>query len=104
MKTRQVQRVTAVRLHPVARLARNQARRHHHAVVARRHKLPVHPVAAGTGLINEAQHFAMRTQLANQATQRRTLVGDLAPVHRLLPTRRRNRHRDRLLVDVQTNV
>ena len=36
---------------PGHRLARNQARRHHHAVVARRYKLPAHPIAAGTGFV-----------------------------------------------------
>ena len=41
VQLRQAQRITPVGLHPVARLARDQGRRHHHAGVAEALELPL---------------------------------------------------------------
>ena len=51
MQARQIDRVSSVRLDPVPRLAWDQRRGHHHAVVPRRNQLPLDAVAARSGLI-----------------------------------------------------
>lgn len=103
MLARQRHRIAPVRLHPLARLARRR-RRHHLAPMAGLNDLPVPPVPARTGLVAEAQHLAVRTQTPDQPHQRCTTGLDLRPVRRHLPARQRHRHRNPVLVYVQSDV
>ena len=74
VQLRQAQRITPVGLHPVARLARDQGRRHHHAGMAEALELPLQAVAAGAGLVAEAQLPPIPGQPSRQ------LGDDLGPV------------------------
>ena len=102
MQTRQHQRIAPVRLHPLTRTTRDQARRHHLGAPSR--QSPDTPVPARTRLVAEAHHLTVRAQCPNQPQQRLALILDLAPVHRLLMSRQRHRHRNRVLVNVQSDV
>ena len=104
VQLRQAQRVTPVGLHPVARLARDQGRRHHHAGVTKPLELPLQAVAARAGLIAEAQLPPISGQPSRQ------LGDDLGPVREdpklpdlATPHTLGNRHHDRRLVDVHAD-
>ena len=104
VQLRQAQRITPVGLHPVARLARDQGRRHHHAGVAEALELPLQAVAAGAGLVAEAQLPPIPGQPSRQ------LGDDLGPVREdpelpdlATPDALRDRHGDRRLVDVHAD-
>jgi hypothetical protein len=55
VKLRQHQRITAIRLHPIARFGRDQRRCHHDAVMTQAGQQPVQAIAARTGFVAEAQ-------------------------------------------------
>jgi hypothetical protein len=58
MKTRQHGGVTTIRLHPIARLLRNQRRRHHIAWMAQACELAMNARAAQSGLVTKRQRLA----------------------------------------------
>ena len=64
MQLRQCHRITPVGLHPVARFARDQGRRHDHAGMTKPLELPLQAVAAWSRLVTEAQ---LLPGLANRA-------------------------------------
>ena len=104
VQLRQAQRITPVGLHPVARLARDQGRRHHHAGVAEPLELPLQAVAARAGLVAEAQLPPIPSQPSRQ------LGDDLGPVREhpelpdlATPDALGDRHGDRRLVDVHAD-
>jgi hypothetical protein len=75
---RQLARVTTIGLDPIARLARDQRRRHHHALGARLPDPALQRVAAGTRFVTEA----------NLAASSQTLHLPHHPPHRRLLVRR----------------
>lgn len=66
---RQLLRISPVGLHSIARLRRNQARRHHLAAHAKLDKLPVQHVAARPRLVADSQ-FLDGTQLLDELAYR----------------------------------
>jgi len=100
----QAQRIAPIGLHPVARLAWDQGRRHHHAGVAERHKLALQAVAAWTGLVTEAQLPPSPGQTFRQLGDDLGAVRESAELPDLAtPDAFRNRHGDRRLVDVHAD-
>ena len=98
----QRRRVPPVGLDPLARLARDEARRDHDAVVAPVAEVPVRPIATGAGLISEAQRPASPAEPGRQLVQGRRFVGDLADEpHLAVAARLGHADGDRRLVHVQ---
>jgi hypothetical protein len=102
MQLRQHHRIAPVRLHPVARLHRNERRGHNDAVVPHLDKLAMQAVAAGTRFIAEMQLRSASGQLLHQLAdmigpvRHRPQVADLTTALAL-----RTCDRDRRLVDIQ---
>jgi hypothetical protein len=93
--------VPPVNLDPIARFARDQVRRDHHAFMAAALEVPVDPIAARAGLIDEPQCPAAPANARQQLVQRRWLVRDLSYEPDLaIPTSLRNTDGDRRLVHV----
>ena len=99
MQTRQLRRITPIRLHPLPGGTRNPARRHNHAVMAGLHDLAIDPVSARTRLMAKPDHLSVRAHYSDQPTQRRPGVRHYPPGHRFLTSRPGNRYRNRVLVD-----
>ncbi|BCH04894.1 hypothetical protein MesoLj131b_68930 (plasmid) [Mesorhizobium sp. 131-2-5] len=59
--------IAAVRLDPIARLARDQGRSNHGALVAKRFDLPLQTVSGGPSLIAESQSHTRASELADEA-------------------------------------
>ena len=105
VQPRQRQRVSAIRLDPAGRLARNEPRRHDLAVVAGAGDFAVHAVAAGTRFVGETQCLSVRAlQSMDEFLHRAAPVQDDAPVLGICPARPRDRGCDRILVNVQPHV
>jgi hypothetical protein len=105
VKLGQVDRVPAVGLDPLTRLARDQRRSNHYAAVPCCGQLSFDAVAAGAGFVTEAQLRPSPRQLAGQCIQGGRRVRDLAVLAHLAPLARLGkRHRNRVLVHIQTDV
>ena len=78
MQPRQRDRVPPVRLDPLTRPLRDQSRRNHHAVVAKRLDLPVQPISRRPGLEADMQPVVSLRQLLDRPLDRRRPVLDLA--------------------------
>jgi hypothetical protein len=100
----QCHRVTPIGLHPVARSVWNQRCCHHVTTMPELSRPPPHPIAAGPGLVTIMQPLPALRQLPTQRPQRVRHVLD-RPVKPNLGScsALRNRHRDRLLVHIQTD-
>ena len=94
---------TPLRLHRVAGTARHQARRYHRAGVPHLRDFPVHPVASRTRFLAEAQKLPLGTQPIHQPAQRLPVLANRAKRCRCSTISRWTRHRNRILVDIQTN-
>jgi hypothetical protein len=97
---RQLLRVPAIRLHPVAGPGGHQRRRYHDAARAQPRELPLQSVPARPGLV-AALELRGRTQLADQARDRFRLIGDRPQRAGLPAPGVGDGHRDRGLVHVQ---
>ena len=93
MKTGEHGRVATICLDPIARLRRNQRRRHHVAPMAEACDLAMNAVAARSGLITKRQRLARTPQTVAQLADRARFIDYLAKVfHR--PRSPALRHRD----------
>jgi hypothetical protein len=92
----QDQRITAIRLHPIARFDRDQRRRHHHALMAPAGQQPMQAITTRAGFVAEAQVTTPFGQPRRQFRQNfRTVVknpdlADLTARGRLRQARRRS--------------
>ena len=101
----QIDRVAPVGLDPVARLAWDQRRCNHDALVAGCCQLPLDAIAARPGLVAEPQTGPILRELRHQRPQSGWRVGNLAVFTHFSPLARiRRRDRNRILVHIQTNV
>jgi hypothetical protein len=69
VKLRQHQRITAIRLHPIARFPRDQRQCHYDAVMPATGQPPVQAITAGAGFVTEAQATAPLGQPCRQFRQ-----------------------------------
>jgi len=100
----QAQGVAAVGFDPIAGLARDQRRGHHHAVMAQRPQVAPDPMAARTGLVAEAQLPALARQSGGEFGQNlRRVVDRPHKSCRAAQAVLGQRHRKRLLVNVQAH-
>ena len=104
VQRRQGRGVTAVSLDAIARTPRDQGRCHHDTMAAKIGELPVQAVTARAGLVTQAELVAAPPQTFDQPAHH------LGPVlqapqmpHPALASRRRDRDRDRRLVDIQAH-
>ena len=105
MQLGQADRVPAVGLDPVSRFARDQRRSHDDALMPGEGQLPLNPIAAGSGLVAEPKRAPNARQLHRQCLHSRRRVRDLPILaHIASHARRGKRHRDRVLVHVQTDI
>ena len=105
MQLGEVDRVSPIGLDPLAWLAGDQRRSDHDAVVLRRGQLSLNAVTARSGFVAEPQLMAMACQLRNQRLHGSRRVRDLAMLAHLTPLARLSeRHRNRVLVHIQTDV
>jgi hypothetical protein len=89
----QVQRVTPIGLHPIARLFRYQRWRNHNALMTEARELAVEPISGRPRLVAERQSLILSGKLAHQLRGRRASVVDLAEKANLArPTGIRNRN------------
>jgi hypothetical protein len=96
-------RITAIRLDPLARLARDKRRGHHDARHAQGPNRALHRVAARARLVAHSQIPDRRTlELPYQAADCRRVVARL-PLHRTSLPRQEHPRVDRLLLHVQTH-
>ena len=101
---RQLARIAAIRLHPLARLPRNQRRRDHVTAHTRRRHLPLQRVATRPGLIEDADRpRRLALELPHQAPH---CLGSFASCHVTGVFCVANQHRDEqiLLVRVDAHV
>ena len=99
------ERVAAVRLHPVARLCRDQRRRHHLAVMAERLQVSIKPIAARTGLVAKMQIATNLADFLNKITDRIRPMGDGTPMPNFSPsTILRHGNGDRTLMDIKPHI
>ncbi|CDX42542.1 hypothetical protein MPLSOD_410009 [Mesorhizobium sp. SOD10] len=98
--------VATVRLHPIARIPRNQRRRHHVAPMAEARELAMNAIAARASLIAKRQRLTGPPETVAQLADGISVIGNLAEiVHRAGASALRNRDRDPLLVNIQpTNL
>ena len=94
--------IALIRLHPVARPAGDQRRRHHLVLDAQAGELAVQGVAGRAGLVRGLQ-LRIPGQLLDQPPDRTRVVGDV-PVLDDRAVRLGHRHCDRLLAHIQTDV
>src|ERR1700680_2907729 len=78
MKTGEHGRVATICFHPIARLRRNQRRRHHVAPMAEGCDLPMTAAAARSGLITKRQRLAGTPKTVAQLADRARFIGNLA--------------------------
>ncbi len=98
-ETRELLRIPAIRLYLVPRFDRDERWRDDVALDSHLGELPVEAVPARTGLVADVK-LASRLQLLDHPPNRVGPIGDRSHrVHRAVLLR--NRHRDRLRVDVQ---
>ena len=73
--------------------------------MASRQQLAVQAITAWTRFVAKQQHGTAELviQPIQPSLQRLRLVGDLAPINRLIATRHGDRHGNRLLVHIQPN-
>ena len=91
---RQIERIAPVGLHPIARLLRNERRRHHNAVVAKPLDQTIQAVAGRPGLVAQRQLGVLAGKLLQQPHDRGLRRLDLAEKPHLPgATALRNRHR-----------
>lgn len=100
--TRELERIAAIRLHAIARFRRDQRRRDHLAGDAKLRQLPVEHVPAGPGFIADPQ-LGRRAERAQPLGDRLRTIGNDPEAPRLA-RRVRDRHRDRLGVDVESHM
>ena len=94
MKTGEYGRIATICLHPIARLRRNQRRRHHIAPMAKACELTMNAIAARAGLITKRQRLVRTPKTVAQLADRAWFIDYLAKVfHR--PRSPALRHRDR---------
>ena len=104
VKTRKHGGVTTIRLHPIARLGRNQRRRHHIAAMAEAGELTMNAIAARAGLVAKCQRVAPTFEAVAQLADRNGIVGNLAEVfHRARASALRHRDRNPFFVNIQAN-
>ena len=102
VQLRQHHRIAAVRLHPVARLHRDERGRHHDAIMPHLDKLAMQAVAAWSGFIAEMQTPSAGAKLLHQLADMIRAVRNRAPVTDLSATLALcNRDRNRRLMDIQ---
>jgi hypothetical protein len=100
-----VDRIPPVGLDPITGLARDQRRGDDDASVPCCAQVPLNAVAARPGLIAEPQFVPAAGQLRSQRRHRRGSIRDLAVLAHLTPLAGfGKRHRNRLLVHIQTDV
>ena len=105
MQLGQADRVPTIGLDPISRFARDQRRSDDDAIVPGKRQLALIPIAARSGLITEPKLASAARQLRRQSLQGRRRVRDLAVLaHLLAPARLRKRDRDRILVNVKTDI
>jgi hypothetical protein len=96
--------VAAVRLHPIARLPRNQRWRHHVAPMAETCELAMNAITARAGLIAKRQRLARPPETVAQLGDGIRVIGNLPKIfHRAGTSALRHRNRNPLLVNIQTN-
>ena len=99
---RQIERIAPVGLHPIARLLRNERRRHHNAVVAKPLDQTIQAVAGRPGLVAQRQLGVLAGKLLHQPHDRGLRRLDLAEKPNLpRATLLRNRHRIAQLRGIQ---
>jgi hypothetical protein len=104
MKPRQHGGVATIGLHPIARLCRNQRRRHHFAAMAEACELPMNAIAARFSLITKRQRLAGTPKTVAQFADCARIIGNLAQVfQRPGASILRHRDRDPFFVNVQAN-
>ena len=105
VQLRKVDRIPPIRLDPVTRLARDQRRRDDDASVPGRAQLSMNAVAARSRLITEPQFMTATTQLRDHRRHGSRTVRDLAILTHFTPLARLGeRHRNRILVNIQADV
>jgi hypothetical protein len=72
--------VAAVCLHPIARLPRNQRRRHHLATMAEACELAMNAITAWAGLIAKCQRLAGAPEMIAQLADGARVIGNLAEI------------------------
>jgi hypothetical protein len=98
-------RIAPIGLDPLARLLRDQRRRHDRAVVAELPNVPVQPVTRWTRLIAKMQLVVALRQLPGQALDPRRRTGDVAEeAHLAASPAIGNRHRVLRLRRVESNI
>ena len=104
MKTGEHGRVATICLHPIARLRRNQRRRHHVAPMAEACELAMNAITARSGLITKRQRLARTPETVAQLADRARFIGNLAKVfHRPRAPALRHRDRNPFFVNIQAN-
>jgi hypothetical protein len=97
--------IAPVGLDPVTEPSRDQRWRNDNASVPGCRQLPLDPVAARSGLITEPQFAATKSQFCRRCFQGHRRVRNLTILAHFSPlTCIREGDRNRILVDVQTNV
>ena len=105
MQLGEVDRIPPVGLDPISRLARDQRRSHDDAIMPGEGQLALNPIAARSGLIAEPKRVPDARQLRRQSLHSRRRVRDLAILAHITPhARLGQRHRDRILVHVKTDI
>jgi hypothetical protein len=72
------ERIAPVGLHPIARLLRNEGRRHHNALVPKIRDLPVQTIAGWPRLVTKRQPTVLGCELSHELDGCRRRVVDLA--------------------------
>ena len=104
MKPREHGGIAAICLHPIARLRRNQRRRHHVAPVAEIGQLAINAIPARPRLITKRQRLASKLKALAQFANRDSIVGYLAQIVQCsAATAFCHRNRDPFFVNIQTN-
>src|SRR5665213_38251 len=96
--------VATICLHSIARLRRNQRRRHHVAAMAEVCKLAMNAITAWSGLITKRQRLARTPKTVAQLADCASIICNLAQVlKRPCAPALRHRDRDPFLVNIQAN-
>jgi hypothetical protein len=105
MQLGQADRVPAVGLDPISWLAWDQRRSHDDAIMPGVRQLTLNSIAARSGFVTEQKLPPAARQLRRQSFQGRRRVRDLAILAHITPhARLGQRHRDRVLVHVKTDI
>ena len=98
-------RIATIRLHAIARLPRDQRRGDNVAAQALPREVPIQPVATRPGLVDEHQPRTLGLEFPDQRVDVALPRADRPQRHDLrAPLLRRIGDRDRLLVDIETDV